>query len=486
VTSRILVVEDNRDLADNIRELFEEVGADVSVCHSANEARSVASKRPFDLAVVDVNLPGGESGIALVPELKASSPDADVVLVTGDATLGSAIEAVRQGVFAYVQKPFDPDDFLALADRALSQVALRRERAALSMELARSEALYHDVVDSVHSLLVGLDASHCVRMFNRRAAELSGFSEEEALGADARELLAPPEHRAAFEQAVEKASGVREVVLPLRVRSGTERIVRWRIVPLTGLSQASLLAVGEDVTEKIALEARAAQVEAMAAMGALTAGLAHEIRNPLNAAVLQLELLSRASRKLDDLKAREQLEMRSGIVRSELARLTLLLDEFLGLARPQHFAIEPIDPERLLRQVAAVEEPVAKQAGIDLVLALEEVPRVRGDEAKLKQVFVNLIVNAIDAMRDRGRGTIRLVASLAGSSVELRVEDDGPGLPALAQHELFRPFMTTKEKGTGLGLAIVKHIVEMHGGAIDLLPREGGGTIARVQLAPAP
>lgn len=477
----ILVVEDNRDLADNVRELFEETGVEVTLAFDAAHAIARMDERPYDLAIIDVNLPQG-SGIELVPRFKASSPHADVVLVTGDATLGSAIEAVRQGVFAYVQKPFDPADLLALAERALSQVALRREREELSRELARSEALYRDVVDSVHSLLVGLDRDHRVRMWNQRVAELTGLSADEALGHEATELLLEPEHRAAFSSALEQAPS-RELMLPLKRRSEGRRVVRWRIAPLAGVSEALALAIGEDVTEALALEARAAEAEAMAAMGRLTAGLAHEIRNPLNAASLQLEIISRAARRLEDEVAREQLTGRASIVRSELTRLRQLLDEFLGLARPVSFELVPLDAGRLLEELALAQEPVAREAGIELSISVEpDLPKARGDDAKLKQALMNLVVNAVDAMRERGHGTVRLLARKAGDDVELSVEDDGPGLPDHEAHELFRAFFTTKERGTGLGLSIVKQIVEQHGGSIDLRAREDGGTVASLRI----
>lgn len=477
----VLVVEDNRDLAENVRELFEETGAEITISYDARDAAQRVTDRAFDLAIIDLNLPGG-SGVDLVPIVKESSTHAEVVLVTGDATLGSAIEAVRQGVFAYVQKPFDPSDLLTLAERALAQVTLKREREELSMELARSEALYHDVVDSVRSLLVGLDQQHRVRLWNRRVAELTGVSADEALGQPASSLLMALEHRAAFDGAAEEAHG-RELTLPLRTRSDTRRIVRWRLTPLTGISEALALAIGEDVTEAMALEARAADAEAMAAMGRMTAGLAHEIRNPLNAASLQLEIMSRTAGRLEDERAREQLVGRASVVRAELTRLTQLLDEFLGLARPQRFALGPLAPAKLLEDVAAAQDPLARQAGIELsVMAEPNVPLLRGDDAKLKQALVNLVVNAVDAMRERGRGAVRLVARSVDDEIELRVEDDGPGLPELASHELLRAFVTTKERGTGLGLAMVKQIVEQHGGRIALEAREGGGTVACLRL----
>lgn len=481
----ILVVEDNRDLAENVRELFEDGGARVALAHHAREAERLMRERTFDLALFDVNLPGA-SGIELVPKLKEGSPHAEAVLVTGDATIGSAIEAVRHGVFAYVQKPFDPEDLLAVAERALAQVALRRERAELALELARSEALYRDVVDSVHSLLVGLDGDHRVHMWNERIAGATGIAASEAIGADACALLFDAEHRGTFEAALGEGPDGGDFLLPMRARGGQPKIVRWRIAPLRGGSDAQWLAVGEDVTERLALEARAADAEALAAMGRLTAGLAHEIRNPLNAAVLQLELMARAAGKLDDASVRTSLTERAAIVRSEIQRLSQLLDEFLGLARPRHFALARVDVAALLDELVAIHTPLATERGVTIDATVDGPLFVRGDAGKLKQALVNLIVNAIDALGGDESGRIALRARAADDGrVELCVEDDGRGLPAFADGDLFSAFVTTKEKGTGLGLAVVKQIVELHSGEITLLPRPGGGTVARLLLPSA-
>src|SRR5690606_17832361 len=160
-----------------------------------------------------------------------------------------------------------------------------------------------------------------------------------------------------------------------------------------------------------------------------------------------------------------------------------LLDEFLGLARPVSFELVPLDAGRLLEELALAQEPVAREAGIELSISVEpDLPKARGDDAKLKQALMNLVVNAVDAMRERGHGTVRLLARKAGDDVELSVEDDGPGLPDHEAHELFRAFFTTKERGTGLGLSIVKQIVEQHGGSIDLRAREDGGTVASLRI----
>jgi PAS domain S-box-containing protein len=491
VTSRVLVVEDNRGLAENMAELLGELGAEVRVCANAEDAQRALADRELaeqlDLAIVDMRLPNAASGLDLVPHVQRAAPLCAIIVVTGNASLGSAIEAVRHGVFAYLQKPFDTNGFLSLAERAFAQVALKREREALASELRLSEALHRSVIETVDSLIVGLDGEHRIRMWNPWAAQVTGWTALDVLGLDAYGLL--PEDPEAFDRAVTAATRgeVATVELAIRTKHGARRIVRWRMTPLSPSAHSLILAAGTDLTERLELEARAAGAEALAAMGRLTAGLAHEVRNPLNAAKLQLELMSRAARVLPPSKERESLESRTGIVQSELARLARLLDEFLGLARPDHLAIGPIDLGAVIREVIDLEQPVADAAGIELEVDLEDVPLALGDAAKLKQALVNLIVNAIEAIRgDAGGGEkrIRVSAHASGDRVEARIEDTGPGL-SRAPHELLEPFVTTKTGGTGLGLSIVKRILELHGGAFDIGPREGGGTVVQLLLRKA-
>ncbi|HJL31066.1 MAG TPA: response regulator, partial [Polyangiaceae bacterium LLY-WYZ-15_(1-7)] len=150
---RVLLVEDNEALADNVCEILEDLEVDVTVAPTA--AAALEAGGGFDLALLDVQLPDA-SGLELLPQLRNRAPHAEMVLMTGQGSLESAIEAVRHGAFAYLLKPFDPDALLGTAERALAQVALRRERSALSRALSASEALYRGVVESADVLIVGL------------------------------------------------------------------------------------------------------------------------------------------------------------------------------------------------------------------------------------------------------------------------------------------------------------------------------------------
>lgn len=476
----LLIVDDNRDLAENLADIFEPRGFDVRHTTSAREGLDSAREASFDLAFVDVNLPD-TSGTDLLPALRATSPSGEVVVITGHATLDSAVAAVRGGAFHYVVKPFKVDDLVATAESALRQGALRKERARLAAMLETSERRYRGVVESTQVLVLGLDERGYVRLFNRRASEVTGFGADELVGKAFLTMLLPAEareHVASHLAAAATGRHSEEFEAPVITRDGRTRTVLWHVVP-SGMGPGdegdplALYAVGSDVTDRRSLERRAAEHEALAHMGTLAAGLAHEIRNPLNAALLQLHLLGRNIEKLtpDD---RGTLPDRVRIVTEELRRLERLLSEFLELARPRPMAREPVDLQALLEEVLSFQDPVAHERQVALVRRLSEGVAV-GDRERLKQVFHNLVVNAMEATARAGTVTVSSHREPDGA-VAVTVCDNGRGIPRGTLEKVFDPFFTTKEAGTGLGLAIVRQIVERHGGRVELESVEGKGT----------
>jgi PAS domain S-box-containing protein len=488
VKPKILVVDDNEALAENIAELFEDAGATANIVSNAADADQVARAVGFDLAIIDLRLPG-TSGVDLLPSLKRSCPDGEVVLITGNATLDTAIEAVRQGVFAYVQKPFEPDALLALGQRALAQVSLKREREALARELAHSEAVHRGVVETAPVLIVGIDEEDNVEFVNRFAAKTFGWRPRDARGRRFVDIAAADADRSVLESALRAArlgAPRPEQELGVSAKDGAARVVRWTVIPLRAEAAGPLvLAIGQDVTERIELEKRTAQSEAMATMGTLTAGLAHEIRNPLNAAKLQLELLVRTTKKVDDEGIAGRLRERVGIVQEELSRLSAMLDDFLALARPRGLEKKAFALLPLVAEVLALEGPVAHNHAVQVGVEPGDFCGVEviGDRAKVKQVLVNLIGNSVDAMHAQKGGLVRVSArKLSDGLVEIAVTDTGPGVADEVSHHIFKPFVSTKEAGTGLGLAIVKKIVLQHGGEIEVGDRPGGGASFTITL----
>jgi signal transduction histidine kinase len=220
----------------------------------------------------------------------------------------------------------------------------------------------------------------------------------------------------------------------------------------------------------------------MAAMGTLATALAHEIRNPLNAAKLQLELFTRRAKKLSDDEARELLGGPAELVRDEINRLGSLLDEFLELARPRQVDRKPIALAELFAEVERLEEPVLKRNRVTLATRVSPADlSVRGDRDKLKQVMLNLIVNAVEALQETPDPHIELSAERSASGVRMCVRDNGPGVPSDLLGSAFTPFVTSKPSGTGLGLAIVQKIARQHGGVAEIVAQTEGALV-RVEI----
>jgi signal transduction histidine kinase len=215
-------------------------------------------------------------------------------------------------------------------------------------------------------------------------------------------------------------------------------------------------------------------------MAPLALGLAHEIRNPLNAAVLELHLLGRGIERLGDPGVREPMKRRVGIVEAEIKRLERLLTDFLELARPRAPQREPVDLARVVGDVLELEGEAIAAHRVEVVRDTAADSTAVGDVEKLKQVALNLVVNALDVMPDGGA----LRAGVGGDAAEvwMAIGDTGPGVDPTILAEIFDPFFTTKAAGTGLGLAIVRKIVDQHQGRVEVDTRHGAGTTVRVVL----
>jgi len=220
------------------------------------------------------------------------------------------------------------------------------------------------------------------------------------------------------------------------------------------------------------------RAERMAAVGTLAASLAHEVRNPLNSINLQLVLLGRRIGRLDPERRAEFGDLLD-TARREIARLDGLVEEFLSLSSIDRLSLSETGIDEILREVLALMGPVARERGIELADAMENhMPAVRVDREKIKQVMINLIRNAIEAMP--GGGTVRVSSSREDGMAVVRVADTGVGIePGL---DVFDFFMTTKHGGTGLGLPIARRIVEAHGGTLSFDSAPGRGTVFTVVL----
>jgi PAS domain S-box-containing protein len=217
--------------------------------------------------------------------------------------------------------------------------------------------------------------------------------------------------------------------------------------------------------------------ERLAALGKITAGVAHEVKNPLNSMRLWLENLKEALPSDQDPAAQQAVQ----VLDKEIDRLDAVVKRFLDFTRPIEVKLESTSLTELLQDVMSVAQPQLQKAGVTVEESLGSgVPEVWADRDLLKQAVLNLILNAVDAMPNGGE--LRLMLRRRGELAEISVSDTGKGIPPENRQKIFQLFFTTRPGGSGIGLATTFRIVQLHNGSIDFQSEAGRGTTFRIEL----
>jgi signal transduction histidine kinase len=231
--------------------------------------------------------------------------------------------------------------------------------------------------------------------------------------------------------------------------------------------------------ERLRLKGQLGRAERLSAMGEMAAGISHEIRNPLGIIRSSAELLKKKVAKIDPTSAIPD------IIIEEATRLNGIITDFINFARPRSPKFSPCRVEDVLeKNLAFLAAPIAEKSYTIRKAFQDPLPEIMADAPMLHQSFLNLFINAMQAMPEGGAIGISLNAD--GGSVTIQIEDEGRGIPDDLLEKVWDPFFTTKDKGTGLGLGIVKNIIESHGGSIGIANRDPRGARVTVTLPVRP
>lgn len=270
---------------------------------------------------------------------------------------------------------------------------------------------------------------------------------------------------------------------------GGSRTVRVTTAPLSGdeMHRSGVILQVQDITEWRRLEERVLVAERLGALHTLSAGLAHELKNPLSALDLNLHLLEEEMREAGAYRA--SMARYLTILDVECRRLNAIVENFLTFARPGGGRQDRVDLKAVISHLGSLlqQEAEGRDIGLEIQLS-EDLPAVLGDETQISQVLLNVLVNALEATPRHG--LCRIAATRGGERdqdwIEVTVQDTGAGISKDIRSRVFEPFFTTKPSGSGLGLAIAYRIIQNHGGSIQIDSEEGSGTRVAICLPTAP
>lgn len=494
---RALIVEDeSHDVELLVRELRRS-GRDVDFTRvdTAQSMRAALKEREWDVVLSDYNISsfGALAALSLMHEMELDLP---FIIVSGDLGEELAVSAMRAGAHDYFLKQNIGPHLLAAIEREMREAGVRRLHARGVAELRRTSEQLALVLRASGFVLYAAEA------FGDRQATYISPNVEQLLGYSAQAFfeakfwqrhIHPDDVKrvlAAFEVIVQTGHGRQEY--RFRHANGTWRWM-YDEVKVEGdeLGNPKLIVGGwADITDRKQVEEQMLVTDRMVTMGSLAAGVAHEINNPLASVMANLDL---ASAEIADIATGLGATAKFADVDAELRdaqeatlRIRDIVRDLKMLSRPQEEAAGPVD-------VRPVMESSLRMCGAELrqraqvVTRYGDTPPVMATESRLGQVFLNLIINAAQAMPEGRPGPNEIRISTHNGEdhrVVIEFADNGSGIPPDVRHRLFQPFFTTKPvgKGTGLGLSICQRIVTSFDGAIELESEVGRGTTFRITL----
>ncbi len=484
--TRVLVVDDEQDIREGSQRILARAGFSVLTAERGDAALNILESDAVSIVLLDLKMPGIDGMEVLDRICKQPNPPL-VIVITGFATVETAIEAMKRGAYDFIPKPFDPEQLRIVVNRAEEKIRLEREKASLDAERRRTladlgteKSRLRTIVESLPDGMLVTNADARVVLVNPAFCHLVGLSFENGIGKPVEDCI-PDKELCRLVREISTGRHVDFEDLPaveFELENGKFLLARGQ--PVLGEHRECLGAVVNvvDITGLKSLDRLKSE---------FVAKVSHELRSPLATIHEQLahvlnDMVGEAFKSDKHMLARAK-EKTQGLIR--------LIGDLLDLSRIEEGEIchepKPVELTQLLDEIVRFLRDRAEARKQTLELSIGgHLPPVTADPIGLESIFGNLISNAINYTPERGK--IRVLADVSGIYARVRVVDNGFGIEARHLEKIFERFYRVKDDntryitGTGLGLPIVKGLVESIGGVVHVESTPGEGSTFEVRL----
>jgi len=505
--AKILVLDDETRVCEVIKMLLSSRGIEVHTATSVQEAICLTDEISFDLFLIDKNIPG-QDGFVFMDYGLIQYPEIPFIMMTGNASIDSAIIALKKGAYDYLRKPFQYEDLVNVVTNALSQKKLEDQNRVITAMLNDSERRYKDMIENSPDLIIMLDARGSIHFVNDTFTSTLGYHAKEIKGVPFMNIVDEKyvemthsflDFSRSFQE--EGASSAIDIEIKCSLGCASARKTLDVEIKKSNLSfnmnahQGQNLAkeiciVGRDISLRKAFEEQMIYGQKMEAVGLLAGGVAHDFNN------LLMGIQGYTSIIKSNLGVSHPCYTTLAAIEKNIAKGYTMNSKLLNFERGGTCKIKPENINHVIKDTLELFSINHKNIKVDLDLTAK-LWKVDVDACQIEQVFLNMFINAGHAMGKKGKLSIRTENYTlngagakkrdmrAGQYVKISIKDTGHGIDEEHQRKIFDPFFSTKERseGSGLGLASAYGIIKKHNGVIAVSSKPGKGALFTIYIA---
>ena len=476
----ILLVDDEADLREVLDISLSDTGYKVLTAENGTQALNILNDNDIPVVVTDIKMPGID-GIELLRKIKSKNPETEVIMLTGHGDLELAIKSLKNEATDFITKPINDDALEMALQRAFEKIQMRQKLK----EYQRNRAMYDLFINELIQedvMIIGSD--YRILDINETLLNKLGLEHKEAVGRYCYEVthrLSVPcsgeHHKCPLEETLKTRKPTKETHIH---KDKDNKNVYYSISAYPFFENGDLIGAIElsrDITADINSRQAMMQKDKLASIGRLSAGVAHEINNPLTTILTTAMLIQ------EDIDPANPMYEELQTITNETLRCRKIVASLLDFARQTKPAKKHHNINDIIKECIRLTRKQAEFKDVQIEKALsKEVPELLLDKEQIQQALINLILNATDATDPGGKITISTDYLSDDHFVDIKVSDTGKGIAAEVVDKIFEPFFTTREIGTGLGLAITHGIIGRHGGDIRVQSQPGQGTTFTIRL----